>query len=97
MAFKNEIKSLAIDLARPKKLALVAAGLSLSYLGYKTVEIFLNRRKYRHIPGPPTKGLLGFFIGNLVEFTQAMSDGKLIDDVFFEWLFYFHFLQKSIN
>ena len=89
MGVRNEIKSLVFEFSRPKKLALVATGLGLSYLAYKTRQIYLKRQKYQHIPGPPTKGLLGFFTGNLVEFTQAMSNGKLVDDVFFEWYFSF--------
>ena len=27
-----------------------------AYFIYKTAKIYLVRRKYRHIPGPPTKG-----------------------------------------
>ena len=32
------------------------AGVTLSYGFYKTFELYLTRRKYRHIPGPPTSG-----------------------------------------
>jgi hypothetical protein len=32
------------------------AGLTTSYLVYRIARIYLKRRKYRHIPGPPTKG-----------------------------------------
>ena len=32
------------------------AGLATSYLIYRIARIYLKRRKYRHIPGPPTKG-----------------------------------------
>lgn len=81
----KEFQARVVDLIRPKKLAIAATGLGLSYFAYKTVRLYLKRRKYRHIPGPPTRGLLGFYMGNLIEFTQAMSNGKLVDDVFLEW------------
>jgi hypothetical protein len=32
------------------------AGAGLTYLLYKSLRIYLERRKYRHIPGPPTPG-----------------------------------------
>lgn len=35
---------------------IVIGGLTTSYLLYKTLKIYLNIRKYKHIPGPPTKG-----------------------------------------
>ena len=31
------------------------AGLASTYLLYRIARIYLKRRKYRHIPGPPTK------------------------------------------
>jgi hypothetical protein len=31
-------------------------GLAGTYLVYRIARIYLKRRKYRHIPGPPTKG-----------------------------------------
>ena len=52
----KEIKKITLNLTRPKNLAILTAGLGLSYVAYRTVITYLNRRKYRHIPGPPTKG-----------------------------------------
>lgn len=52
-----EIKKISADfLGRSKKLAIVTSGVILSFWAYITVSIYLKRRKYRHIPGPPTKG-----------------------------------------
>jgi hypothetical protein len=31
-------------------------GFGLSYFIYKTIKIYLKRRKFGHIPGPKTKG-----------------------------------------
>ncbi len=41
------------------------AGFVLSIGVYKTIDIYLTRRKYRHIPGPPTKGY-SFFVSLLI-------------------------------
>jgi hypothetical protein len=50
------------------KISQLLGGLASSYIIYKTIRIYLIRRKYRHIPGPPTKGFTNFFIFSL-EFT----------------------------
>jgi hypothetical protein len=34
----------------------VSVGLVGSYVVFKTIKIYLTRRKYRHIPGPGTNG-----------------------------------------
>ncbi len=41
-----------LNINMAKYIALVPA----SFILYKAIRIFLLRRKYRHIPGPPTKG-----------------------------------------
>lgn len=58
----KEIQKLTLELATPKNLAIVAVSLGVSYVGYKTLVIYLRRRKYRHIPGPPTKGFVSYMI-----------------------------------
>lgn len=45
-----------IEYSTPKNALLVTLGLSTSYLLYKIFRFYLKKRKYRHIPGPPTKG-----------------------------------------
>ena len=53
----NEFKVRLIDeLKKPKNLAIIVAGLGASYAVYSTVKIYLLRRKYAHIPGPPNSG-----------------------------------------
>jgi len=45
------------------------------------------RKKYSHIPGPPTKGIIGFYLGNLQRIRQVMnSDGKILADLLNEWV-----------
>lgn len=62
-------------------------GLALALLAiviYKTVKIYLIRRKYRHLPGPPTNGLLGFYLGNLDLAAKIMKEGKIFADLMLE-------------
>ena len=47
-----------MDYSTPKNILLFTLGLSTSYLLYKFVKFYLYKRKYRHIPGPPTNGYL---------------------------------------
>ena len=49
-------KKMTLSLATPKNIALATAGVGLTYISYRTLSIYLKRRKYRHIPGPSTKG-----------------------------------------
>lgn len=56
----------------------------LLILAYKTVKIYLLRRKYRHIPGPPTNGLFGFYMGNLDIAAKIMKEGKVFADLMLE-------------
>lgn len=65
----------------------VLLGLALALLAivvYKTVKIYLIRRKYRHLPGPPTNGLLGFYLGNLDLAAKIMKEGKVFADLMLE-------------
>jgi hypothetical protein len=45
------------------------AGFGVSFVLYKTVVIYLNQRKYRHIPGPPINGFNNnlFFYSSCIE------------------------------
>lgn len=52
----DEATKIALSLVTPKNLAILGAGLSVSYLAYRTIITYQVRRKYRHIPGEPTNG-----------------------------------------
>ena len=68
----------------------ILLSLSSSAIGFflcKTISIYLMRRKYSHIPGPPTRGLLGFYLGNLQRIRQVMNtDGQILADLMREWV-----------
>jgi hypothetical protein len=62
--------------------SLITAAVGL--FSYGTVKMYSLRSRYRHIPGPPTKGILGFYLGNIFEIAKAFQEKKLIDDVILE-------------
>lgn len=65
-------------------LILSAIGLAvalISFFVYKTIKIYLIRRKYRHLPGPPTHGIFGFYMGNLDIAIKIMKEGKVFADL----------------
>lgn len=47
-----------LDSLTAKNALFLSIGLTSTYLLYKTVRLYLKKRKYRHIPGPPTEGYL---------------------------------------
>ncbi len=67
------------------KLLLTCASSLLCLIGYKTYRIYLSRKKFRHIPGPPTKGVLGFYLGNLDEIVLTMNSGRILADLTNDW------------
>lgn len=81
-------------------LSLVLVALVL--LAYHTVKMYILRRKYRHIPGPATKGIIGFYMGNLDLALKVMNDGKIFADWMLELsyqygeVFKFQILDKII-
>lgn len=53
----SELKSVVIEgIKNPKNIALIVLGAGTSFIAYQTLKIYFLRRKFRHIPGPPTKG-----------------------------------------
>nr|QVK45600.1 cytochrome P450 [Brachionus paranguensis] len=53
----------------------------LIFIAYKTYSIYAIRKKYSHIPGPKTKGILGFYLGNLSEALRYIRGGRLLADM----------------
>jgi hypothetical protein len=60
---------------------------AVGLFSYGTIKMYLLRSRYRHIPGPPTKGILGFYLGNVFEIAKAYQDNKLLNDFILEELF----------
>jgi hypothetical protein len=52
---------------------------------YYSLKKYLLRQKYRHIPGPPANGLLGFYFGNTLDLFNKKRQGIELIDVFTEW------------
>ncbi|XP_033626983.1 cholesterol 24-hydroxylase-like [Asterias rubens] len=65
---------------------------SVLYLHYVHV-------KYSHVPGPKRKS---FFTGNIADLRQAVTDGRVFEDVFFDWnkefgqVFIFYVFHRAI-
>ncbi len=60
---------------------------AVGLFSYGTIKLYLLRSRYKHIPGPPTKGILGFYFGNVSEFSKIVQEKKLWDDILLEELF----------
>lgn len=39
-----------------KNILFLALGLGVSYIAYSIFQFYLKKKKYHHIPGPPTNG-----------------------------------------
>ena len=50
------LQSLDLNINKVFDLFKLLTGFVVIYSVYKTGKIYLIRRKYKHIPGPPTKG-----------------------------------------
>lgn len=49
-------KTIMANLPQAKNVVIALSGLGASYFLYKTLKLYLKKRKFRHIPGPPTRG-----------------------------------------
>ena len=66
----------------------------VGYLTYFTVNIYILRKKYAHIPGPPANGLIGFYFGNLFEINHNLRSKKRVtSQLILDWLLYFFNLK----
>ncbi|RNA07005.1 cholesterol 24-hydroxylase-like [Brachionus plicatilis] len=63
----------------------ILIGSSFAFFGYKTLKIYLLRRKYKHIPGPKTKGILGFYLGNVLDI-KNLPKNKIFPDLVADWV-----------
>ena len=74
----------------------VLAGLAtavVSYFSYYTFKIYLLRQKYKHIPGPPANGILGFYFGNLFEIKEGRNNDRILFETISRW---FYLLSESL-
>lgn len=52
---------------------------------YKTINLYILRQKYSHIPGPRTNGIIGFYLGNIPEL-QKLVKKKMVPDILADWV-----------
>lgn len=56
------------------------------FFTYFTLQIYNLRKKYAHIPGPPSTGLIGFYTGNLPEiWIETRINKKILNDIYVKW------------
>jgi heme/copper-type cytochrome/quinol oxidase subunit 2 len=58
----------------------------ISLLAVFTFNQYQLHQKYKHIPGPPIRGLAGFFLGNVIDMGDVGTEGKSFAEKLFEWL-----------
>jgi hypothetical protein len=68
-----------------KKSLAVLVGSCTGFFAYWTLITYLERRKYRHIPGPPTKGILGFYFGHASELIENEKQKKMFYEMMLTW------------
>ncbi len=51
-----KLKHALIEKATPKNTLILVSVVSTGYVLFKVFKFYLKKRKYRNIPGPPTKG-----------------------------------------
>jgi len=66
-------------------IAILATAL-ISFMTYFTLKIYEIRKRYSHIPGPPTKGILGFYLGNAIELVENEKKKRVAADLVLDWL-----------
>jgi hypothetical protein len=60
--------------------------ISTCYFAYYTYKIYKLREKYKHLPGPPTNGILGFYFGNTFQVVSMIrSKNIMLIEVMEEW------------
>ena len=59
----------------------------VSYFSYYTFKIYLLRQKYKHIPGPPANGILGFYFGNVFEIKEGRNNDKILFEIVSRWYY----------
>ena len=50
-----------------------------------SLKVYFLRQRYRHIPGPPANGIIGFYFGNALEIKAFQNQGYLLMDKILEW------------
>lgn len=66
------------------KLFISLSTILFSALSYYTVKVYFLRRKYSHLPGPRSKGLIDFYFGQYFTITRHMSN-NILQELHLEW------------
>jgi len=67
------------------KILLTVFVILLCNISYYTIKIYNLRKKFAHIPGPPATGLIGFYLGNVLEIRNFRNNDQLLMHNIVEW------------
>jgi hypothetical protein len=56
------------------------------YAVFYIIKTYQNRRRYKHLPGPPADGISGFLFGNLFEIIELSKKGKPFCEIQADWV-----------
>jgi hypothetical protein len=65
---------------------LILSTLCSVYAVYYITKTYKNRRRYKHLPGPPADGISGFLFGNLFEIIELSKKGKSFCEIQAGWI-----------
>nr|QEV83790.1 cytochrome P450 [Brachionus rotundiformis] len=52
---------------------------------YHSFKLYILRRKYRHLPGPRSSGIIGFYFGQYFEIIRHVSSNKILQQLHLDW------------
>nr|AHL88996.1 cytochrome p450 3049D1 [Brachionus koreanus] len=54
-------------------------------LAVYSFQVYLKRRKYKHIPGPKPNSIFEYFLGNVYQISRNLGKGKIVPEQYLEW------------
>nr|ATW72320.1 cytochrome p450 CYP3049E5 [Brachionus calyciflorus] len=68
-----------------KRIFLSLSSVLIGLFTLKTIKIYLIRRRYKHLPGPKTNGIIGFYFGQYFEIVNHVSNQNLQHELHLKW------------
>ena len=63
----------------------IALGILVIFFFRLTYQIYTMRKKFAHIPGPATHGVLGFYLGNVSDLVNSAMEGVVLPELTLRW------------
>ncbi|RNA07543.1 cholesterol 24-hydroxylase-like [Brachionus plicatilis] len=84
------------------KILVSLSAILLGAFSYHSIRLYLIRRKYRHLPGPRSKGIIGFYFGQYFDIIEHVSSKRILQELHLQWfkiygpVFKYQILDKII-